>query len=238
MKRKIIALFCSVLFTIGIFTPTGTSVEAATTYNVKVTTNSLNVRSGPGTTYKIVGSAKLGQSFKYLGVSGGWTKITFNGNSRYVSSTYVKKYSVSTVSTTSTAKMIIPTKGTLTQKYGPASGQYGYTFHNGIDLGAPRGTPVVAAASGQVTVARNYGAYGNYIMMTHQLNGQTYITVYAHLDRINVVKGQTLAKGATIGTVGNTGNSFGNHLHFEVHRNSYVYSSSSPANSINPYTMF
>lgn len=75
-------------------------------------------------------------------------------------------------------------------------------------------------------------------MMSHQLSGQTYITVYAHLDRLNVVTGQTLAKGATIGTVGNTGNSFGNHLHFEVHRNSYVYSSSSPANSINPYTMF
>ncbi|WP_337874063.1 peptidoglycan DD-metalloendopeptidase family protein [Exiguobacterium sp.] len=238
MKRKMLSLLCAVLLTVGVFTPTGTPAEAATTYYVKVTTNSLNVRSGPGTTYAIVGNAKLGQSFKYLGVSGGWTKINFNGTARYVSSTYVKKYSVTTLSTTSTAKMVIPTKGTLTQKYGPASGQYGYTFHNGIDLAAPRGTPVVAAASGQVIVSRNYGAYGNHIMMTHQLNGQTYITVYAHLDRLNVVKGQTVAKGTTIGAVGNTGNSFGNHLHFEVHRNSYVYSSSAPANSINPYTMF
>ncbi|WP_244150670.1 SH3 domain-containing protein [Exiguobacterium profundum] len=71
MKRKMLSLFCAVLLTVGIFTPTGTPAEAATTYYVKVTTNSLNVRSGPGTTYAIVGSAKLGQSFKYLGVSGG-----------------------------------------------------------------------------------------------------------------------------------------------------------------------
>lgn len=234
MKRKHLMILFSLILAVGVIVPSPKPVEAATTYYVKVTTNSLNVRSGPGTTYAIVGSAKLGQTFKYLGVSGGWTKINFNGTARYVSSTYVKKYSV----TTSAAPMIIPTKGTLTQGYGPASGQYGYTFHNGIDLAAVKGTPVVAAASGQVIVARNYGAYGNHIMMSHQINGVTYITVYAHLDRINVVKGQTVTKGTAIGAVGNTGNSFGNHLHFEVHRNSYVYSSSSAANSINPYTMF
>lgn len=237
MKRKLLTLTFSSVLAAGMFLPATPPAEASTGYHVKVTTNSLNVRTGPSTAYKIVGSAKLNQAFNYVGVSGGWTKITYNGATRYVSSTYVKRYSGSLLSTSS-VKMLMPTKGTLTQGYGPASGKYGYTFHNGIDLAAAKGTPVVAAAAGQVITARNYGAYGNHAMIRHQLNGQTYITVYAHLNQLKVVNGQTVARGAAVGTVGNTGNSFGSHLHFEVHRGSYVYSGTSAANSINPYTMF
>lgn len=105
-------------------------------------------------------------------------------------------------------------------------------------MAAAKGTTVQSAAYVQVIVARNYGAYGNHVMVSHTINGQAYTTVYAHLDRLNVVKGQKVAKGGKIGTVGNTGNSFGNHLHFEVHKNKYVYSSSTAANSVNPYTFF
>ncbi|MCT4776046.1 MULTISPECIES: M23 family metallopeptidase [Exiguobacterium] len=229
MKKQLMTITLGALLVSGLTLPASTPVEASTSYKVKVTTNVLNVRTGPATTYQKVGSATLGQTFKYLGATGSWTKISYNGSTKYVASTYVKKYS---------APFIMPTKGTLTQGYGPANGKYGYTFHNGIDLAAAKGTPVQAAATGQVIVARNYGAYGNHVMISHTINGQAYTSVYAHMDRLNVVKGQTIAKGANIGTVGNTGNSFGSHLHFEIHKNKYVYSSSTAANSVNPYTLF
>ncbi len=88
--------------------------------------------------------------------------------------------------------------------------------HNGIDFGAPSGTPVIAAASGRVIVARigGYnGGYGNMIVINHDGGIQT---IYAHLRTVNVVSGQTVSQGQVIGQVGNTGRSTGPHLHFEV----------------------
>ncbi|WP_070328141.1 peptidoglycan DD-metalloendopeptidase family protein [Exiguobacterium aurantiacum] len=238
MKKQLMTITLGALLVSGLTLQTSTPVEAATSYKVKITTNSLNVRTGPSTAYKKVGSAKLGQSFTYLGATGSWTKINYNGSTKYVASTYVKKYSGTALQAATAAKFIMPAKGTLSQGYGPASGKYGYTFHNGIDIAAAKGTPIQAAASGQVIVARNYGAYGNHVMISHTINGQAYTSVYAHMDRLNVVKGQSISKGANIGTIGNTGNSFGSHLHFEIHKNKYVYSGSTAANSVNPYTLF
>jgi murein DD-endopeptidase MepM/ murein hydrolase activator NlpD len=88
--------------------------------------------------------------------------------------------------------------------------------HNGIDIGATPGTPVIAAASGRVIVAKvgGYnGGYGNLIIITHDKGVQT---VYAHLRAVYVTQGQSIAQGQTIGEVGNTGRSTGPHLHFEV----------------------
>jgi murein DD-endopeptidase MepM/ murein hydrolase activator NlpD len=88
--------------------------------------------------------------------------------------------------------------------------------HNGIDLAAAPGTPVMAAATGRVIVAKigGYnGGYGNMIIMTHDDGIQT---VYAHLRAINVTPGETVKQGEQIGELGNTGRSTGPHLHFEV----------------------
>jgi murein DD-endopeptidase MepM/ murein hydrolase activator NlpD len=88
--------------------------------------------------------------------------------------------------------------------------------HNGIDIAATPGTPVLAAAGGTVAAAKvgGYnGGYGNMIIIIHPNNVQT---VYAHLRSVSVVSGQTVAQGEQIGTVGNTGRSTGPHLHFEV----------------------
>lgn len=88
--------------------------------------------------------------------------------------------------------------------------------HNGIDIGASIGTPVLAAAQGLVIVARlgGYnGGYGNMIIISHDNGIQT---VYGHLNSINVTQGQTVSQGQQIGEVGNTGRSTGPHLHFEV----------------------
>ena len=86
-------------------------------------------------------------------------------------------------------------------------------FHAGIDYRAKKGTIVVAAADGIVFKARKEGNYGNLIAINH-LNG--YETTYAHLDQILVREDQQVIKGDTIGTVGNTGRSTGDHLHFEI----------------------
>lgn len=133
---------------------------------------------------------------------------------------------------------IQPALGRVSQGYGPASGAYGYTFHNGIDIAAPVGTPIKAAASGKVVLARSAGLYGNRIMLQHSINGQTWHTNYAHLSSIGVKVGQTVTQGQTIGKMGSTGNSTGSHLHFEIHRGAYVYSGSQPANTVNPRNYF
>ncbi|HNT55669.1 MAG TPA: peptidoglycan DD-metalloendopeptidase family protein, partial [Anaerolineaceae bacterium] len=111
--------------------------------------------------------------------------------------------------------------------------RYGYVFpnstilHTGIDIDAPQGTPVIAAASGRVVWA-GYGLlhgddnpedpYGLAVMIRHDFGyeGRKLQTVYAHMDEIHVILGQRVETGETLGLVGNTGNTTGPHLHFEV----------------------
>jgi murein DD-endopeptidase MepM/ murein hydrolase activator NlpD len=85
-------------------------------------------------------------------------------------------------------------------------------FHSGIDLGAPFGTPVLAAKAGRVQFAGWAGGYGNLIELSHDNMG----TRYAHLAAIYVAPGQRVARGQQIGIVGSTGRSTGPHLHFEI----------------------
>lgn len=92
-------------------------------------------------------------------------------------------------------------------------GLHGY---NGIDIGIPVGSPVMASASGTITVARNYGyngGYGDYVVISHPNGTQT---VYGHLSAVIVSQGQTVVQGQVIGYSGNTGKSTGAHLHFEI----------------------
>jgi hypothetical protein len=98
------------------------------------------------------------------------------------------------------------------------SGNDYWPGHLGIDIAAGEGQPVYAADSGVVTMATggyNYG-YGNVIQIDH---GNGYSTVYAHLSNIGVSVCQSVSAGAWIGAAGNTGNSQGAHLHFEVRQN-------------------
>lgn len=89
-------------------------------------------------------------------------------------------------------------------------------MHQGVDIAAPSGTPVMAAAEGEVVRAGfNRGGYGNFIEVRHP-NGMT--SFYAHLSRIDVSAGDHVDQGERIGRVGSTGRSTGPHLHFEVRR--------------------
>jgi murein DD-endopeptidase MepM/ murein hydrolase activator NlpD len=93
-------------------------------------------------------------------------------------------------------------------------GIHGY---NAVDIGAPIGTTIRAAAGGQVIIARGgggwNGGYGNYVVIKHDNGTQT---LYAHMNSIDVDQGGWVGQGETIGSVGNTGRSTGPHLHFEV----------------------
>lgn len=132
------------------------------------------------------------------------------------------------------AQFVRPASGSVSQGFGPASGANGYTFHNGVDFRGSVGSSIVAAASGTVITAGSGGPYGNHVMISHFLNGKVYTTVYAHMNSLSVHAGQTVSQGQQIGTLGNTGNSTGAHLHFELHIGGYQYSATGPANTVNP----
>ncbi len=113
----------------------------------------------------------------------------------------------------------LPINGTITSGYGyrrdPFTGEE--KFHGGTDIAAAEGTPIVAAGDGIVIIANGsdiWGSgYGYYVKIDH-LNG--YETLYGHCSYICVTEGQSVRKGEVIAYVGSTGNSTGNHLHFEV----------------------
>ncbi len=105
-----------------------------------------------------------------------------------------------------------PTTGSLTSPYGNRTEPYP-SFHNGIDIAAPVGTPVYAAGSGTVISAGFKQGYGYIILIDH---GYGYTTAYAHLSTILVETGQVVEKGGLIAEMGSTGNSTGPHLHFEI----------------------
>ena len=86
--------------------------------------------------------------------------------------------------------------------------------HKGIDMAAPRMTPIYATADATVTFAAYNGGYGNFVKLNHE-NG--YKTAYAHMHKIAVKNGDKIKKGDLVGYVGTTGSSTGNHLHYEVY---------------------
>ena len=85
--------------------------------------------------------------------------------------------------------------------------------HEGVDITAPRGTPVYATADGVISRKQAQSGYGTSIIIEH---GYSYETLYAHLSRRAVKPGQKVKRGELIGYVGNTGFSLGSHLHYEV----------------------
>jgi len=93
-------------------------------------------------------------------------------------------------------------------------------FHEGVDITAVKGTPVYAASEGKVLIAGNMkDGYGNKVVIDH---GNGYKTLYAHLDKILVRRGQKVSLAQQIGKVGNTGGSVASHLHYEVQKNDRV----------------
>ena len=110
---------------------------------------------------------------------------------------------------------IWPIDGRLMSSFGrrsdPFSGEGAY--HSGVDISAPTGTPVKAAADGLVTYAQYFGGYGRLVVITHN-NGMQ--TCYGHLSKFDVIAGQEIRQGEVLGRVGTSGRVAAPHLHYEV----------------------
>lgn len=121
-----------------------------------------------------------------------------------------------------------PANGPVTSNFGSRWGK----LHAGIDIGK-RGSsvPIVAAADGIVFRSYYSSSYGNVVFLSHNINGKMYTTVYAHMESRSVSEGQTVSKGDTLGYMGNTGRSYGAHLHFEIHEGAW---NASKSNAVNP----
>lgn len=125
-----------------------------------------------------------------------------------------------------------PAAGRFTSGFGGRDiGPIGSKNHLGIDIANSIGTPVVAAADGVVSYAGTMNGYGNVVMVTHSINGQIFTTVYAHLSGFNSSVGNSVSKGQQIARMGNTGNSTGPHLHFEIHVGEW---NGKRSNAVNP----
>ena len=113
---------------------------------------------------------------------------------------------------------IWPTEGFVTSRFGyrssPFTGQS--SFHKGLDIAAPTGTPIYAPARGTVTAAGTDGAYGLCVDISH---GGGLSTKYGHMSKFVVKSGQKVERGQLIGHVGSTGRVTGPHLHYEVRVN-------------------
>ena len=141
------------------------------------------------------------------------------------STRYAATGSVNTKGTTSSAKanigisLIKPISGVITSRFG-ASSSIRRSSHTGLDISAPTGTAIKAAAAGTVTFSGYKGSYGNMLVISHGNGVQTY---YCHCSKLYVGTGTQVSQGQTIAAVGSTGNSTGPHLHLEVRVNGVAY---------------
>jgi lipoprotein NlpD len=105
-----------------------------------------------------------------------------------------------------------PVNGTINSGFGPR----GSTFHDGIDIAAPEGTPILAIEAGEVIYSDQLRGYGNMVIVRH---AGGIVSVYAHNEANLVREGQAVARGEVVARVGSTGRVSGPHLHFEIRRN-------------------
>lgn len=150
-----------------------------------------------------------------------------NSSSSSSSSNSSSSSSGSSSSSSNTGGFIRPASGTFTSGYGARWGK----THYGVDIANSADVPIWAAASGVVIRSYYSSSYGNTVLISHSINGQTYTTLYAHLETRMVSTGQTVSQGQQIGIMGNTGRSTGQHLHFELHKGAWT---ASKANAVNP----
>jgi len=128
--------------------------------------------------------------------------------------------------------MGLPIKnGKITTPYNKKGKMWKSGFHTGVDFAVVEGTDIVAAVAGKV-LANNWGkAYGNQVIVEYGTTKKVWM-IYAHLSKVLVKAGDKIEKGQLIGKSGNTGNSSGPHLHFEV-RNKPRWSDGEPVDPAN-----
>ena len=190
---------------------------APSSKTVTVTASSLNVRSGPGTHYAILTKAKRNTRLTVQKQHGNWLLVRLlSGLTGWVSGQYVRP--VGAITATALA-WPVPSAHGVSSGFGyrthPITGKR--RLHNGIDIPAPEGTPIVAAEDGEVIVAGSINGYGNTVILDH---GGGLWTLYGHIKEggILVRVGQQVRRGQTIALVGATGTATNPHLHFTVYK--------------------
>lgn len=120
----------------------------------------------------------------------------------------------------------VPGNYRITTPYGRAGAYWSSGYHTGVDFASPQGTPIYAANDGIVVSSVHSGPYGKHIIIDH---GGGLYSLYAHASALMVSAGQRVKRGQQIAKVGQTGNAYGNHLHFEIRKGGARY-----ANHVNP----
>ncbi|KZD56508.1 N-acetylmuramoyl-L-alanine amidase [Bacillus cereus] len=188
--------------------------------------------------YEVIGVVEPNQKIQVVGQQAGWYKINYNGKTGFVGMNYLSKTKVATVEEQPPSEVGTTNENTASGFIKPAAGSYtsgfekrGGQMHYGLDIAASGTVSVSAAADGVVTRSYYSESYGNVVFISHNMNGQTYTTVYAHLNSRSVSAGQSVKQGQQIGFMGNTGQSEGQHLHFEVHKGEW---NAQKSNAVNP----
>ena len=147
------------------------------------------------------------------------TKTVSTGSTSKTTGKLKMSYTISKEKVNIGISLIKPISGTITSRCG-AKSNIRVSNHTGLDVAAPIGTPVKAAASGTVTFAGYKGSYGYLLVISHGNGIETY---YGHCSKLYAKVGQTVSQGEVISAVGNTGNSTGPHLHIEIRVNGVAY---------------
>lgn len=166
---------------------------------------------------------KISEKETYKGKSGRWFFVRkSNGTEGWIHSSFLSKTKPAKESSDKSQDSLefdTPVPGRRSSDFGsridPVTKKKN-AFHSGIDIAAPKGTPVKASESGIVKFAGFHkGGYGNLIIIEHSKGFATY---YGHLSKIDAGQNEKIKKGSVIGAVGSTGRSTGPHLHFEIRR--------------------
>lgn len=188
------------------------------------------MRSNASTSGTLLGSLQNGTQVQVVETVGTWYKIRFGTGYGYVAKHYV-------VQNQPQAKTAQPASIPAVFKF-PTQGKISSTFdmrweqmHYGIDIAAQGNVSIQAAAAGKVVKSYYSASYGNVVFIAHQINGKLYTTVYAHMKDRTVQAGDQVQTGQLVGHMGNTGHSYGQHLHFELHNVEWNFEKT---NAVNP----
>ncbi|MDM5192153.1 SH3 domain-containing protein [Bacillus hominis] len=208
----------------------GVTVQGSPSYTVA--TPKLNVRSNASTSSTLLGSLQSGTQVQVVETVGTWYKIRFGTGYGYVAKHYVVQNQNQAQAKTAQPSSIpavfkFPTQGKISSTFDMRWEQ----MHYGIDIAAQGNVSIQAAAAGKVVKSYYSASYGNVVFIAHQINGKLYTTVYAHMKDRTVQTGDQVQTGQLVGHMGNTGHSYGQHLHFELHNGEWNFEKT---NAVNP----
>ncbi|PFJ17963.1 peptidase M24 [Bacillus cereus] len=206
----------------------GITVQNNTKYTVA--TPKLNVRSNASTSSALLGSLQNGTQVQVVETVGTWYKIRFGTGYGYIAKHYIvqnQQQAQAAQSPAIPAVFKFPTQGKISSTFDMRWEQ----MHYGIDIAAQGNVSIQAAAAGKVVKSYYSASYGNVVFVAHQINGKLYTTVYAHMKDRTVQAGEQVQTGQLLGHMGNTGHSYGQHLHFELHNGEWNFEKT---NAVNP----